>query len=317
MSGMIRSPLARVLASALAALLLTSCLSVQTRQRPLTGAGAAKGKGNGGIALQVFADDKAQRAKIPGPRGIFIELEHLEGKSFTPVFRSLEPAWSVMGLPPGKYRLRFPARLDEAGAVVALDEAPRLVKVRPGEVTEVATVLSHVNTGLIVAGVVAAVAVAVFLADHDLPLPPLPPLPPPPDVLDAVFWISLDPTPPIYGSPGDWVPAGPARTPVVTSHFPSDGAQISADRVRITFALSGALDAHTLKSNGITVLGESSGLLAGHTSYDGDRWWLVWEGDENLPRGETFHVTLGADAIEDLRGNELPAAVSFSFRTAP
>jgi len=318
MHSMNRAPLVPVLALAVAALLLTSCLSVQTHQRPLTGAGAGKGSGNGGIALQVFADDNARRARTPGPRGVFIELERQEAHAFTPVFRSLEPAWSVMGLPPGDYRLRFPVRLDETGAIVALDEAPRMVKVRPGEVTEVATVLSHVNKGLIVAGVVAAVAVAVFLADHDLPLPPLPPLPAPPDVLDAVFWVSLDAaTTPAYGPPGAWVPAGPARTPVVTSHYPPEGAEVTADRVRITFALSGPLDAHTLKSGGIRVLGEASGLLSGQTSYDGDRWWIVWEGDTDLPRDETFHVTLAADAVEDMTGNELAAAVSFSFRTAP
>lgn len=326
-----RNPFARLLSVALTAALLSSCLSVQTHQRPIadatadgtapavaTGKTARHGSGaSGGIALQVFADDHARRAKTPGPRGVFIELERQEGKSFTPVFRSLEPAWSVMGLPPGEYRLRFPARLDETGAVVTLDEAPRMVKVRPGEVTEISTVLSHVNTGLVVAGVVAAVALAIFLSDHDLPLPPLPPLPPPPDVLDAVFWVSLDAATPPYGPPGEWVPAGPARRPVVTSHFPPDGARLSADRVRITFALSSPLEGSTLHSDGIAVLGEESGLLPGHTSYDGDRWWLVWEGDEDLPRDETFHVTLAADAVEDANGNELPAPVSFGFTTTP
>jgi hypothetical protein len=185
-------------------------------------------------------------------------------------------------------------------------------------VTEVDTVLEHVDKGLIVAGVIAAVALAVFLDSHDLPTPPLPPLPPPSDVLDAVFWISLDAaTTPVYGPPGGWVAAGPARTPVVTSHFPPDGARVSADRVRITFALSGPLDAHSLKDNGITVLGEQTGLQPGHTSYDGERWWLVWEGDADLPRDESLHVTLAAEAIEDLQGNELSAPVSFAFTTAP
>ncbi|MEO7795182.1 MAG: hypothetical protein ABIV06_10450 [Thermoanaerobaculia bacterium] len=321
---MSRSPVVRLGALALLAVLLSSCLSVQTRQRPIVGedgthrSGGDPSGGYGGIALQIFADDSARRAQAPGPRGLFIELERKERKSFTPVFRSLEPAWSVMGLPPGDYRLRFPARLDEAGAVVTLDEKPRMVKVRPGEVTEVDTVLEHVNKGLIVAGVVAAVAVAIFLADHDLPLPPIPPLPPPADVLDAVFWISLDAaTTPMYGPPGAWAPAGPARTPVVTSHFPPDQAELSVDRVRITFALSGPLDGHTLQDAAITVLGESSGLLPGHSSYDGDRWWLVWEGDADLPRDETFHVTLTADAIESPDGDGLPAAVSFAFRTTP
>ena len=311
---MSRSPVARPFALLVAALLLNSCLSVQTRHRPISGAGGA----SGGIALQVFADDDAQKAGTPGPRGLFIELERKEGKRFTPVFRSLEPAWSVMGLPPGEYRLRFPARLDETGNAVTLDEDPRTVKVKAEEVTEVDTVLEHVDEGLIVAGVVAAVALAIFLDVHDLPVPPVPPIPPPLDVVDAIFWISLDAsTTPVYGPPGGWVPAGPGRTPVVTSHFPPDGASVTADRVRITFALSGPLDGHTLQDDGIVVLGETSGLLPGHTTYDGNRWWLVWEGDADLPRDETFHITLAKDAVEDLAGNELAAPVSFSFETAP
>jgi hypothetical protein len=102
---------------------------------------------------------------------------------------------------------------------------------------------------------------------------------------------------------------------VVTSHFPPDGARVSADRVRITFVLSAPLDAHTLQDDGITILGENSGLLPGHTSYDGDRWWLVWEGDDDLPRDETLHVTLSEESVEDRYGNELDAPVSFSFTT--
>lgn len=314
-----RSHWTRHLALLVAALLLNSCLSVQTRHHPITGGGGAGvTDGSGGIALQVFADDDAQKAGTPGPRGLFIELERKEGTRFTPVFRSLEPAWSVMGLPPGEYRLRFPARLDDQGNAVKLDEEPRVIKVLAGEVTEVDTVLEHVDKGLIVAGVIAAVALAVFLDVHDLPVPPLPPIPPPPGVLDAVFWISLDAaTPPVYGPPGGWVPAGPGRTPVVTSHFPPDGARVAADRVRITFALSGPLDAHTLQDGGITVLGEKSGLLPGHTSYDGNRWWLVWEGDGDLPRDETLHVTLSEEAIEGMNGDELTAPVSFAFTTTP
>lgn len=309
-----RTSWTRHLALLLAALLFNSCLSVQTRHHPVAGAA----DGSGGIALEVFADDDTQKAGTPGPRGLFIELERKEGTRFTPVFRSLEPAWSVMGLPPGDYRLRFPARLDDEGNAVKLDEDPRPVKVQAGEVTEVDTVLEHVDKGLIVAGVIAAVALAVFLDVHDLPVPPLPPVPPPPGVLDAVFWISLDAaTPPVYGPPGGWVPAGPGRTPVVTSHFPPDGARVAVDRVRITFALSGPLDAHTLSDDGITVLGETSGLLGGHTTYDGDRWWLVWEGDGDLARDDTFHVTLSGEAIEDMYGNELGAPVSFSFSTTP
>ena len=187
-----RSPLTRQLALALAALLVTSCLAVQTRHRPITDVGGVA-DGHGGIALKVFADDDARKAGTPGPRGLFIELERREGNHRRPVFRSLEPAWSVMGLPPGDYLLRFPARLDEEGKAVRLDEKPRLVKVQAGEVTEVDTVLEHVDMGLVVAGVIAVVALAVFLDAHDLPVPPLPPVPAPPGLFDAVFWIRSTP----------------------------------------------------------------------------------------------------------------------------
>ena len=56
-----RSPLTRQLALALAALLVTSCLTVQTRQRPITDVGGGA-DGHGGITLKVFADDDALKA---------------------------------------------------------------------------------------------------------------------------------------------------------------------------------------------------------------------------------------------------------------
>lgn len=302
----------RVAALGVAALVLASCFSVQTRQRP---AAVAGGETTGGIALQVFADDDARQAATPGPRGLFVELDRQEGQAFVPVFRSLEPAWSVMGLAPGKYRLRFPSRLDPAGNVQPLDERARTVKVDAGKVTEVDAVLEHVDKGLIVAGVVAAVAAAILLDDwldsHDLPTPPLPP-PPPPVVLDAIFWLSLD----LADLPAaPWIPAGPARPPVVTSHFPPDEALVAARRLRITFALSEPLDPGSVDPAGVAVLGESSGLLAGRTSYDAERWWIVWEAEGALPRGELFHVTLAEGAAEDTSGQDLAAPASFTFRT--
>ena len=83
------------------------------------------------------------------------------GPAFEPVFRSLDPAWSVLGLPPGDYRLRFPSRLDASGEPQPLDERPRAVKVRAGEVTDVDAVLEHVDKGLVVVGVIAAGEAAI------------------------------------------------------------------------------------------------------------------------------------------------------------
>jgi hypothetical protein len=302
----------------MAALTVTSCFSVQTRRRPVVaGAGESLEAGTGGIELRVFADDTTRRHGQPGPRGLFVELERKAGAKYEPVFRSLEPAWGVLGLPPGEYRLRFPSRLDEAGEEVAMNERPRRVRVRAGEVTEVDAVLEHVDKGLVVAGVVAAVVVAVLLEDwlddHDLPLPPLPP---PPHVLDAIFWISLDLAHAETHERDPWSHSGPSRPPVVTSHFPADGATVGARRVRITFSLSEPVDRDRVAEDCIEVVGERSGRLDGFTEYDERRWWFTWEADAVLPRGDELRVTLFADCVADLRGTPLAADQSFSFRTA-
>lgn len=309
-----RTSLFRAGALALATLLFASCFSVQTRQRPLASA-ASPDRSTGGIALSVFADDSARKAGNPGPRGLFVELERKERGSYVPVFRSLEPTWSVMGLAPGEYRLRFPSRLDTGGNVQPLAERPRLVRVKAGEVSEVNAVLEHVNKGLIVAGVVAAVAAAVllddWLDDHDLPTPPLPP-PPPPQLLDAIFWISLDLA---NAPPGPWTAAGPARPPVVTSHFPPDEALVAAHKLRVTFALSEPLAPGSIEPDAVAVLGETSGPLPGHVTYDAERWWIVWEPDGDLPRDDLFHVTLREEGVEDQDGQDLAAPATFTFRT--
>ena len=303
----------RVTALASAALLFTGCFSVQTRRRPDTTVDV----GSGGIALKVFADDDAKRAGQPGPRGLFVELERKSGpKSWEPVFRSLDPAWSVLGLPPGDYRLRFPSRLDAAGEPVALDERPRTVKVRAGEVTEVDAVLEHVDKGLVVVGVLAAVAAAVllheWLDDNDLPVPPLPPLPPA-AIADAIFWISLD-----LATAGDegWYPESAARPPVVTSHFPEEGALVAARAVNVTFVLSEPLLADLVEGDCLQVVGEESGVVPGTVDYDAERWWIVWEPEGDLPRDDTFRATLHADCVRDLQGLTLEEDASFEFRSA-
>lgn len=303
---------ARLIAAALATLLVSSCFSVQTRRRTIDMGREA----TGGIALRVFADDTSRRAARPGPSGLFIELERKEGRGYAPVFRSLEPAWSVMGLPPGQYRLRFPSRLDDQGGTVPLDERPRTVRVRAGEVTEVDAVLEHVNKPLIVAGVVAAVVAVVLLDDWlddlDLPAPPLPP--PPHEVLDAVFWISLDLA---TAPPEPWSPVGPSRPPVVTSHFPAEGDLVTTRHLRVTFVLSEAIQAATVSEDCVEVNGERSGRLLGRARYDPERWWVVWETDDELPRDDSFRATLFADCAIDLRGVALDSDASFTFRTAP
>jgi len=297
---MLRRLIVMVLVLGQLALSLSGCLSVQA-----TNTRKAEGPG-GGVAVQVFADDSARRAGKPSPAGIMGELDRKEGANWVPVFRSLNPAWTVAGLPPGAYRVRFPARLDEAGNVVRLEGKATEVKVTEGRITDVNAVLDHVDTALIVAGVVAAVLIAKYVHDHGLPDPP----PPPPGLLDAVFYVSID----IMTGPG-WTGVADRLPPTVTSHFPSTDALVAARRPRVIFSFSEPLRPQDVKPDGVTVLGETSGLVPGQVSYDTQNWWVVWQPQADLTPGDTFHVTLAKDAVEDLAGNEPEAPTTFTFKT--
>lgn len=267
--------------------------------------------------MHVFPDDAARRAQRPGPAGLMSELQRSELGGWETIFRSLDPTWTVMGLIPGTYRLVFPARLDREGNVVKLDEKPHTLRVKAGQVLETETVLRHVSGALVAAGVITTVAVAVllhdWLKDHDPPLPPPPPLPP--QVVAQIFYVGVDIA---LSAPWHQVPVnGVAGVPVITSHFPEDGALVATPRIRLAFALATPLVGGELKASGVTVLGEKSGLIPGVTSYDGQHGWIVWSPSIDLSRGDTFHVTLAKDAVETASGDELPQATSFTFRTVP
>jgi hypothetical protein len=298
---MLRRPLGALLIIGQIALPLSGCLSVEA-----TGAHKAEGPG-GGVAVQVFPDDGARRAGKPGPPAILGELDRKEHETWVPVFRSLNPTWTVAGLPPGTYRVRFPARLDESGNVVRLKESATQVRVTEGKITDVSAVLDHVDTGLIVAGVVAAVLLAKYVSDHGLPEPP----PPPPGLLDMVFYVSID----IASTPG-WTGVADKLPPTVTSHFPAAGALVAARRPRVIFSFSEPLRPQEVNPDGVAVLGEASGLVPGQVSYDAQNWWVIWRPSSDLGTGDTFHVTLAKDAVEDLAGNELEKPMTFTFRTA-
>lgn len=281
---------------------LSSCLSVRTTREQAATPEA-------GVAVVVFADDAARRAGHPGPEAILSELERREQGRWQPVFRSLAPRWVVTGLPPGAYRLRFPARLDETGRIAPLPERPKKLKLAAGELTKVEAVLEHVPVGLVVVGVVvvavAAIALSKWAKEHELPEPPLPP----PELLDLAFHVTLD------LATGPW-PAPDRAAPVVTSHFPSAGAQVPPGKLRVIFAFSEPLNPYSLDPSKVRVLGESSGLVPGLASYDAARWWVVWESQQEISR-EKVHVTLDQGAVEDLSGNDLAAPTSFAFWVRP
>ncbi len=281
-------------------------MSVRTGA-PRPGAGTG-----GGVAVEVYASDNARRAGAVGPHGVLGELERQEGRAWRAVFRSLNASWAVVGLPPGTYRVRVPARLTDEGHVQRLARpAQRTFRVQEGMITDVRVTLSHVPPALVAVGVVTVVAAAVLLAkyldEHDLPKPPLPP----PELAELAFYVSLD-----LAQMAAWQEVRDRQPPLVTSHFPAARAVVAARRPRVLFAFSEPLAPRSLRADAVTVLGESSGLIPGVVSLDFDRWWVTWVPAGDLPAGETFHVTLNAEAVRDLAGNAPAGPTSFSFRTA-
>lgn len=299
--GIARRALALLLAFALA-----GCTSIrQTGSRPFAGEGGA-------LRVRVFADDDARGAGAVLPARIVGELERKEGRGWRPVFRSIEPSWTVAGLLPGSYRVTFSAKLNAEGEVEGLERTVRLpVEVGEAQLSEVEVVLDHVSTGMIVAGVAAAVVAAVLLHDWlddlDLPAPP----PPPAWVADAVFWVSLD----LLDEPEGWLERSPG--PTVTSHFPRAGERVPAPRPRAVFVLSEPLDPASVRADAIEVTDAGGGLVAGRTSWDAERWWLVWEPDLDLPRGARLHVELDAEGLAAETGLAFSGPVGFDFETAP
>lgn len=293
-----------LLATGLGGLLVAGCVSVRTLDPvPLADGGA-------GVELRVFASDSARRAGVPSPRHVESLLEQRIEGEWVPVFRSLDPAWRVDDLEPGRYRLSLPSVLDPEGRPVPIEDARTAFRVRSGELARVEGNLDHVPRAAITAGVVGAVIAGVVLHDwiEDLDLPD-----PPHELLDAAFHVTVE----LAIWSGVARGPGPAieRPPVVTSVFPEADALVAAPWVRIVLAFSEPLAA--VEPDAVRVVADETGELAGRASWDPEHWWLVWEPAEDLPRGETIRFELDPDGVRDRAGNALAAPVESSFRTTP
>jgi hypothetical protein len=298
----------RPLAALAAALVLASCASIREVERtPFEGEGGA-------VRVRVFADDDARAAGRMLSGALVGELERKEGRRWQPVFRSLEPSWTVAGLEPGTYRVAFSGRLDDGGEVEGLERPiAESVAVRDGEVAEVEAVLDHVSPAMVAAGavgiVVAAVLLHEWLDDLDLPAPP----PPPPAwVAETIFWVALD-VAEASEERSRWTPR-PAG-PVVTSHFPEAGARVAARRVRVVFSLSAPLERESVAPDAVTVETADGERLAGRTRYDARRWWIVWEPAADLPHGAELEVRLEGGGIVGEDGAPLAGGAGFRFST--
>lgn len=297
--------LRRLLALLAAGSLLAGCATIRE-----SGRGASADAG-GAVRVGVFADDDARAAGEPLPDAIAGVLERRgDDGAWTPLFRSLDSSWTVAGLAPGRYRVRFDAALDPAGRAAALERpVAQTVEVRGGEAVDVEVILDHVSPALVAASavgiVVAALLLHEWLGDLDLPAPP----PPPAWAVEAAFWVTLD----LAAPRPVWVPL--ESSPRVTSHFPRDGDAVAAPRVRVVFALSEPIDPVRLDDDAVVVETDAGERLAGRVGWDERRWWITWEPDGDLPRAARLRATLDGARVADPAGHPLAGDESFEFST--
>ena len=91
----------RPAALGLLALLAVGCATAREAGR------VPSGDTESGVRVAVFADDDARDAGLVLDESISGVLERKERGGWIPVFRTLEPVWTVAGLSPGRYRVRF------------------------------------------------------------------------------------------------------------------------------------------------------------------------------------------------------------------
>lgn len=291
----------------LAVSLLASCATMREVGRsPIAGE-------RGAVRVAVFADDDTRAAGRLLGEPIAGVLERRRDGHWQPLFRSLEPSWSVAGLDPGRYRVRFDRRLDARGRPENLERpVQQTLEVRAGEAVDVELILDHVSPEMVAVGVVAAVVAAIvlheWLDDHGLPHPP----PPPAWALDAAFWVTLD----VAARSGPvWVPNLPAVQ--VTSHFPRAGEVVPAERVRVVFVLSEPVEGERLGEDAVVVSDDEGVEVPGSTHWDASQWWIVWEPAEALPADRRLFAELLTDHFLAATGRALAGATGFDFETRP
>lgn len=307
----------RVVPPLVASLLLFSfagCLSTNVRVR-------TDGTSDGaGVLVRVFADPDAEKARRTEAPGTLVELYSLDrrgNESF--LQRSLAGEWGVSQLPPGKYRLRVVAVLDDGGHIRETRSGDRETdfEVKAGQTAEVKIILKKTPTGLIVAAsvtvVILVVALAVIMGNNDIrpprPIAVLSHLPPPPLLHHVIvapeLWIG-----PVAGP----VHRERSSPPRVTSVFPEPGSVVTARRVMPTLTLSQPLDEAKIGPETILMLGSKSGMVPGTASVH--RGLLRFGPVRDLAPGEAVTVTVRAHGVVNPAGTRLEEDFSWSFQIA-
>jgi len=315
----LRDRLAPRMAPPLAALLLlfsvAGCLSTNVNVRS---DGTADGAG---VLVRVYKDADAVQAQHAEASGSLVELFSVDRRGAeTFVHRSLAGEWGVSQLPPGKYRLRVVAVLDEGGHIRETRSGDRETDftLKDGQTAEVKIVLKKTPTGLIVVAavtvVILVVALAILGAKSDIKPPPPPigllsHLPPPPPINHVVVASEL-----WVGPATDPARREPSSPPRVTSVFPEPASVDVARRVMPTLTLSQPLDEAKIRPDTILMLGSKSGMVAGATNVH--LGLLRFVPSRELLPGETATVTVRASGVVNPDGRRLESDFSWSFQVA-
>ncbi|MFI5118927.1 MAG: hypothetical protein ACHQM4_00855 [Thermoanaerobaculia bacterium] len=294
-------PVARLLLAALAPLALDGCVSIGVSRSALDSPSGAPAPQTGTLAVSVFERagdrDSGHVASFP----VLSELARVTGSGEEAVGRSMAPAWSLVGLAPGKYRLRVTRRLTPEGDIEALENpGDRTFEISAGEKTTVSVVLRKVPVVWIVVAALTVVALVILAiaGSRHAHLPPPPPLPLPP-----VFVVIP------LGGHGESEPPAPGAADV----FPAKGSVVSARRVTVTFLLSAPLAPDGVGENAILALGSKSGAIAGAVSYLERDGLLRFSPSRDFAPGETVTVTLDLSKLRGAAGREGSGKISTSF----
>jgi hypothetical protein len=306
----LRSSVARALLIAIAPFALDGCVSIGVRRADLEAPPEPSAPPSGAVTVAIYdkaADrDAGRHASFP----VLSELARVD-KGETLVARSMNTAYTVKDLPPGRYRLRVTKRIDDKGDIVPLDHpGDQAFDVAAGERTVVSVVLRKVPVFWIVVAVITIVAIVVLVIigidRHALPKPPpLPPLPP------VAITIPLGPG----GGEGGTAAAPPA--PAAVDVFPAPGSVVAARRVAVTFLLSMPLAAGGIDEGAVLAVGTSSGDVRGTTSFLSDELLLRFAPSQDLVPGEEVTVTLDLSKLHGETGRTGSGRFSTTFKVSP
>jgi len=309
-----------LLVGALFLLSISGCLSTNVSVRAAEG-----GERTASIRVGVFANaDDAKANRFERDRTL-VEIFRREKGGERFLGRSLASRWGIDALPPGDYRVKVAAVLDDEGNISDPRAGDRETSFRlgAGERAELRIILRKVPVGLIVIAavtiVVLIVVAIVLVREGDIDLPNIPD---PGGILNA-----LPMFPPLdhivfYGELPGGIDFGDGWTegrrdlppPRVTSAFPRQGSLVSASRIAATVTFSQPVRPSKIRNDSMKMLGSKSGIVRGRTVFEKGLLRFVPGGD--LQAGETITVTVSGEDVENESGDEMGRDFSWTFRLA-